>query len=542
MRKFIFILFICLASTVSFAQQGWGDINESYYKFARLLGYINLQYVDTVNIPKLTEKAVVEVLKNLDPHSTYISKEDFQKANEQLEGNFEGVGVEFSILNDTLVIVSPISGGPSEKVGIQPGDRILAVDDKSIAGVGVKNEDIFKLLRGPKGTQVNLTIQRKGVKELLLFVVTRDKIPIFSVDAAYEVRPGVGYIKLSRFASTSMKEIRESFEKFSTTPEALILDLRGNSGGILGVSIQLADQFLDEKKIIVYTEGVHSPKLVEYSTKSGIYKTGKLVVLIDEGSASASEIVSGAMQDWDRGILIGRRTFGKGLVQQQLPLGDGSYIRLTIARYHTPTGRVIQSPYESGKNDKYYEAFAKRYSNGELYSKDSVQFPDSLIYKTLETGRSVYGGGGIMPDIFVPYDTTSYSKYYGKLVRSGTLNQFVLSYTDKNRASLQKSYPTFEEFNSGFEVTDDLFEQLVAYAEKEKLERNEDDLKTSRDEISVMVKALIARDLWSLNEYFRIVNATRDDDFKKAMDVIDRWDYYTKQLGIPLLHNIHYEQ
>lgn len=529
MRKFIFTLLICFVSTVSFAQQGGGDINESYYKFARLLGYINLQYVDTVNIPKLTEKAVIEVLKNLDPHSTYISKEDFKAANEQLEGNFEGVGVEFSILKDTLVVVSPISGGPSEKVGIMAGDRILAVDDKVIAGVGIKNEDIFKLLRGAKGTQVNLTVQRKNVKEPLLFVVTRDKIPIYSVDAAYEVRPGVGYIKLSRFASTSMKEIRDSFDKFSTTPEALILDLRGNSGGILGISIQLADQFLDEKKIIVYTEGEHSPKLVEYSTKNGFYKTGKLVVLIDEGSASASEIVSGAIQDWDRGILIGRRTFGKGLVQQQLPLGDGSYIRLTIARYHTPTGRVIQSPYESGKNDKYYEAFAKRYSNGEFYSKDSIQFPDSLLYKTLEKGRTVYGGGGIMPDIFVPYDTTSYTPYYGKLVRSGILNQFVLSYTDKNRASLQKKYPTFEEFNDKFSVNDNMLEQLTVFAEKEKLERNESDLETSKGEIGTMIKALIARDLWTTNEYFRVVNALRDDDFKKAMDVIDRWDYYINQ-------------
>lgn len=534
MRKIILTLFICLISTASFAQQKGEDLNESYYKFARLLGYINMQYVDTVNISKLTEKAVIEVLKNLDPHSTYVSKEDFKSANEQLEGNFEGIGVEFNILNDTLVVVSPVSGGPSEKVGIQAGDRILAVDDKPIAGVKIKNEDVFKVLRGAKGTKVNLTIQRKGVKELLSFVVTRDKIPIYSVDAAYEVRPGVGYIKLSRFASTSMKEIRESFEKFSTTPEALILDLRGNSGGILGISIQLADQFLDEKKIVVYTEGVHTPKLVEYSTKNGFYKTGKLVILIDEGSASASEIVSGAVQDWDRGILIGRRTFGKGLVQQQLPLGDGSYIRLTIARYHTPTGRVIQRPYESGKIDKYYEDYAKRFSNGEFYGKDkdSTLFPDSLTYKTLAKERTVYGGGGIMPDIFVPYDTTSYSQYYGKLWRSGILNRFVLSYVDENRKLLQASYPTFEEFNSKFIITNDLLEQLIKYAEKEELARNDEDLETSKDEISIMIKALIARDLWTSSEYFRIVNAKRDDDFEKALDVIDRWDYYTKQLEL----------
>ncbi|MDR0661137.1 MAG: S41 family peptidase, partial [Prevotellaceae bacterium] len=474
MRKFIFTFFICLVGIVSFAQQKGEDINESYYKFARLLGYINMQYVDTVNIPKLTEKAVIEVLKNLDPHSAYVSKEDFKAANEPLEGNFEGVGVEFSILSDTLVVVASLFGGPSEKVGIQAGDRILAVDDKPIAGVGIKNEEIFKLLRGAKGTKVNLTIQRKGSKDLLSFVVTRDKIPIYSVDAAYEVRPGVGYVKLSRFASTSMREILESFEKFSSTPEALILDLRGNSGGILGISILLADQFLDEKKIIVYTEGTHTPELVEYSTKNGFYKTGKLVVLIDEGSASASEIVSGAIQDWDRGILIGRRTFGKGLVQQQLPLGDGSYIRLTIARYHTPTGRVIQRPYENGKIDKYYEDYAKRFSNGEFYGKDSIEFPDSLKYKTLVKERTVYGGGGIMPDIFVPYDTTSYSRYYGKLWRSNILNRFVLSFVDDNRKSLQADYPSFEEFNNKFVVADSMLERLIEFAEKEDLKRNEE--------------------------------------------------------------------
>jgi carboxyl-terminal processing protease len=312
----------------------------------------------------------------------------------------------------------------------------------------------------------------------------------------------------------------------------VILDLRGNLGGILGVSIQLVDQFLDEKKIVVYTEGVHTPKLVEYSTKSGFYKAGKLVVLIDEGSASASEIVSGAIQDWDRGILIGRRTFGKGLVQQQLPLGDGSYIRLTISRYHTPTGRVIQRPYESGKIDKYYEDYAKRFSNGEFYGKDSIQFPDSLTYKTLEKGRTVYGGGGIMPDIFVPYDTTSYSPYYGKLWRMGILGRFVLSYVDSNRKSLQELYPTFEEFNAKFEVDSSLLEQLVTFAEKEKVERSDDDLQTSKHEINIMIKALVARDLWTSNEYFRVVNATRDNDFKKAMGVIDRWDYYINQLGL----------
>lgn len=531
MRKIALLLAGILLGFVAYPQNN-NDVGESYYKFARLLGYIDKQYVDTVNIPKLTEKAIIEVLKNLDPHSTYISKENFNTANEQIQGNFEGVGVEFNILNDTLIVVSPVSGGPSERVGIQAGDKIIAIDGKTVAGVGIKNEEIFKQLRGAKGTVVNLTIQRSSVKEPLHFKVTRDKIPIYSVDAAYEVRPGVAYIKLNRFANTSMKEITDSFSKFKPKPEALILDLRGNSGGVLGVSIQLADQFLDKNKTIVYTEGEHLPKMVEYSTSKGIYKEGKLVVLVDEGSASASEIVSGALQDWDRAILIGRRTFGKGLVQQQLALGDGSYIRLTIARYHTPTGRVIQSPYVSGKVDKYYENIMKRSTRGEYYSKDSIQFPDSLVYKTLVKGRDVYGGGGIMPDIFVPYDTTSYTPYYGKMMRTGILNRFVLSYLDGNRKHMLKKYKSFEKFDKEFIVTDGIIEQLLSFAEKEKLERDDEAVKISGSDMRIMIKALIARDLWTSNEYFRVVNALRDDDFSKALDVIDRWDYYIKELGL----------
>ncbi len=533
MRQLILTICITFLYLSGFAQTPGSDVTKSYYKLVRLFGYIDQQYVDTVNLPMLTDKAIIEVLKNLDPHSTYLSKDDFKSANEALEGNFEGVGVEFNILNDTLIIVSPVSGGPSERVGIQSGDRILSVDEKNIAGIGLKNEDVYKLLRGTRGTKVKLGIERKGEKELLMFEVTRDKIPIYSVDASYEVRPGLGYIKLSRFAITSMKEIQEAFGKFKTPLESLILDLRGNSGGVLPISIQIADQFLEANRVIVSTEGLHIPPMPEYSTRNGLYKKGKLIVLIDEGSASASEIVAGAIQDWDRGILIGRRSFGKGLVQQQLPLGDGSYIRLTIARYHTPSGRVIQRPYVKGEKDKYDEDFLKRFKDGELYSIDSLHLPDSLRFQTMISKRTVFGGGGIMPDIYVPYDTTSYSQYYGKLVRSGILNRFVLSYMDKNRAKLLQTYKTFEDYEQQYTVTDSFLNELVSYAEKEKLPRDEKGLATSGEELRIMMKALVARDLWSMNEYFRIVNTTRDNDFKKALDVLDRWDYYTRELDLP---------
>lgn len=536
MRRYTHLLllatFLLLGSTLCRAQLV-SENADSYMKLVRLFNLVETAYVDTVNVPKLTEKAIIEVLKNLDPHSTYVSKEEFAAANEPLEGSFDGIGVEFSILNDTLLIVAPIAGGPSERVGIIVGDRIIAVDGKGIAGVGMKTQDITKLLRGKRDTKVQLRIVRRSSPQPLDFVVTRDRIPINSIDAAYEVRPGVAYIKLSRFAVTSMDEIFKAFAKFSKLPDALILDLRGNSGGALPTAASLADQFLEGGRLIFYTEGLHQPKRTAQATSLGLFKTGKLIVLINEGSASASEIVAGAVQDWDRGVLIGRRTFGKGLVQQQLPLGDGSYVRLTIARYHTPTGRVIQSPYESGNSDKYYEDYVKRLKGSELYNADSaMNIPSELKYKTLVKKRMVYGGGGIMPDIFVPYDTTSYSPYYGKLSRMGIINRFVLSYMDTNRASLLERYGNFEHFDHEYVVTDEMMNDLVAFGEKEKVERDEKGLETSRKDIQVYLKALIARDLWSTTEYFRIVNANGDNDFAKAIEVLDSWDSYMKKLKL----------
>ncbi|MDR3184681.1 MAG: S41 family peptidase [Prevotellaceae bacterium] len=518
MKKILTIILYCICA-ITLQAQSQQDLQKGYEKFGRLLYYINSHYVDTAQIHKLVEKAVVNTLRNLDPHSVYLNADDVKAANEPLEGNFEGIGVEFNILLDTLTVVTPIAGGPSEMVGIKAGDRIVAVDGKNIAGIGLRNNDVFKLLRGPKGTIVDMEIMRKGVEELLQFRVIRDKIPIFSLDAFYEVEPGLIYLRLSRFSMTTIQEIKEALAKFKKKPAKMILDLRDNAGGVLQASIDLANQFFDKGCLLVYNEGVHWPKTMEISTDEGFFKEGELVVLVDEGSASASEIVAGAIQDWDRGILVGRRTFGKGLVQQLLPLTDGSQIRLTVARYHTPTGRAIQRPYDAGHIEKYYDDLYKRYSNGEIYSKDSIHFPDSLKYYTLKDKRLVYGGGGIMPDVFMPLDTTYYSVYYSRLVRMGLLYQFVLRYMDENRAALQAKYQKFANFDRKYEVDEALFEELLNYAESHKLPRNNDDITISAPQIKLVLKAYIARALWGMSAYFETVNK-HDREFQKAVELL----------------------
>ncbi len=522
--KKILPLFIFLLCLTPLAAQDLHALQEGYSKYGRLLYYINSHYVDTANIHKLVEKAVVATLQHLDPHSIYLSAEEVKAANEPLEGSFDGIGVEFNILNDTLTVVSALSGGPSEQVGIKAGDRIVRVNEENIAGVGLKNERVLKLLRGPKGSTVNIAIIRQGVNEALHFLVVRDKIPIHSLDAAYEVKPGMVYIRLNKFAITTMDELYTALRKFKRKPAALILDLRGNSGGILQTAIELADQFFDAGKLMVYTEGAHWTKTMEISTGEGLLKACRLAVLIDEGSASASEIVSGAIQDWDRGVVIGRRSYGKGLVQQLLPLNDGSQIRLTVARYHTPTGRVIQRPYDAGHIEKYYTEIYKRYTDGEIYSQDSIRFPDSLKFQTLKERRVVYGGGGIMPDVFMPLDTTYYSAYYSKMLRLGILNQFSIRYMDNHRERLQRQYKQFTDFDKQFEIDAALFEELLAYAESQQLPRDEEGIKTSGENIRLILKAYIARILWGSNEYFEVVNKRDDKAFLKAIELLEKKD------------------
>jgi carboxyl-terminal processing protease len=503
-------------------------IKESL-KYSQFLQYLNNYYVDSVDIQKLVEDAIKFHLEQLDPHSTYISAEDVKKMNEPLQGNFEGIGVSFNILNDTLFVITPITGGPSEKVGIRPGDRILKVDGKNIAGIGLTNEDVFALLRGDKGTVVTVSVQRRYVSELLDFTIVRDKIPINSLDAAYVVEDGIGYIKLSRFALTSMEEFIQAATSLKKQgADDLILDLTGNAGGYLDVAVSLADQFLDDEKIIVYTEGLHSERRNYRAQQTGLFEQGKIVILIDEGSASASEIVSGAIQDWDRGIIIGRRSFGKGLVQRQLDLPDGSLVRLTTAHYYTPSGRLIQKPYGNGLED-YENEIITRYKHGEFMHSDSISFPDSLQFKTLVNQRIVFGGGGIMPDIFIPIDTIEYTDYYRDLIRKGILNQFVLQYVDKNRRKLQSTYKSFSSFKKDFTVTSELLEEMNNYAESEGLPKNDGELLVSQDKISLTLKAYIARDLFTTSEFYEIINR-EDKNFEKAVEVLKNWEVYSEKL------------
>ncbi len=522
MIKKIILSIAFLSNIAIFAQ-----LDLPTYKFGRVLSLIDAYYVDTVNTNKLVEDAIIGMLKELDPHSVYISKDEVARMNEPLQGSFDGIGIQFNILDDTLLVVNPIPGGPSEKLGIRAGDRIVEVDGKNIAGIGLKNSDVIKMLRGEKGTQVNVKILRHGEKDLLDFTITRDKIPIYSLDAAYMVNKEIGYIKLNRFAATSMGEFYKAFEKLQKQGvKKLILDLRGNGGGYLNTAVNLADQFLPEGNMIVYTKGIHAPRYEEKATAAGVFEKGKLVVLVDEGSASASEIVTGAIQDWDRGIVIGRRTFGKGLVQRPYMLPDNSMIRLTVARYYTPSGRCIQKSYAHGVKD-YSEDIINRYNHGELTNADSIHFPDSLKYSTLKLKRTVYGGGGIMPDIFVPLDTTKLPELYAKLVRKGIIYQFTVSYMDKHRDELKQQYPDFKTYKNKFSVSDKMLNELYKKAEKEKLKYKDEDKKEARKDISRLIKALIARDLWDMSEYFQIINPD-DKTYNKAIEVLSNDKLYKK--------------
>lgn len=517
------LIFLATTGVVSGQIQSAERQNEALRnveKFGRALLYITNSYLDTTNSSALTDKAISEMLSTLDPHSVYIPAKDVKKANEQLDASFEGVGIEFAIINDTLTVQAPIQGGPCESVGIMAGDKIVWVDGTYISGKELTNEKVQGYLRGEKGTKVSMKVVRKGVSDTLFFNVTRAMIPITSVDAAYLVSEDVLYIRLSRFAMTSMFEVLEGFKLCKKYPKGIILDLRGNSGGYLHIALQLSNLFLSAGETILYTEGLNSPKREEFANGKGLYPTGPLVVLIDEGSASASEIVAGAMQDWDRATIIGRRSFGKGLVQQMFTLPDGAQMRLTTARYHTPSGRVIQTPYQMGHREEYYKKSLERYLSGELYGKDTLQYPDSLKFKTLKKGRTVYGGGGITPDIFIPRDTTGISKYYVALINRGLLTEFINKYYDSHRDSLKAVYPDFDTFYAKYGLADELYNGLIEYASENGLEYNEAEAQEARRLIDIRTKALIARSLFDMNSYFKVINREDDPEFKKALEVI----------------------
>ena len=526
-NKFILLVLLFVLPLASLKAQE--PVQENQLKFGRLLRLIDGYYVDSSNVEKLTEKAIEHLLNELDPHSVYISKEEVRKMNEPLKGNFEGIGISFNIFKDTLLVTTTIPGGPSEEVGLRAGDRIIEVDGKNIAGIGLKNSDVFEMLRGEKGTEVEITILRKSINETLDFTIVRDKIPINSLDASYMLDNETGYIKLNKFSATTTDEFVEAMNKLKQqNAKNLVLDLRGNGGGYLKTAIEISDQFLKDDKLIVYTSGTNEPKRDYEATSKGVFEEGNLVVLIDEFSASASEIVSGAVQDWDRGLVIGRRSFGKGLVQKPFFLTDGSMVRLTTAHYYTPSGRNIQKPYNEGVDD-YRMDYLNRMKKGEMFSEDSIVFADSLKYKTLLNERTVYGGGGIMPDIFIPMDTSNHYQYYNKLQRNRVVYDFVLNYIDEHRDQMETEFADVGELNENFEVTDEMIDKIVKNGVEEGIEKDDESLAFVKPTIKRQIKALIARDIFSLNDYFKIANSD-DDAVKKALEVIENQKEYNSLL------------
>ena len=526
-RIILFILLTGLAYVTSWAQKP--DMEARKLQIA-LYAVSNL-YVDPTDETKLVEDAITGMLEKLDPHSTYTDPEETKEMTEPLEGNFDGIGIQFNLLTDTVYVIQVVPGGPSEKVGLMAGDRIIEVNDTVIAGVKMKTTDIMKRLRGPKGSEVRVKVKRGSEKELLDFTITRGKIPVYSIDAAYMADKNTGYIKLNRFAASSSNEFQEAMKKLEKKGmKNLILDLQGNGGGYLNIAIELADEFLSKGKLIVYTEGTKQKRQDAISTMKGDFEEGKLAILVDESSASASEILSGAVQDWDRGVIIGRRTFGKGLVQRPLPLPDGSMIRLTVARYYTPTGRCIQKPYEKGKGEDYAHDLIDRYNRGELMSADSIHFPDSMKYNTLVSKRTVYGGGGIMPDVFIPVDTSRYTDYHRNIVAAGLVNRIAMNYLDRHRSELNKQYPKFDRYKQQFQVTEEMMQELIALAENDKIKFDETQYNRSKPLIMLQIKALIARDLYDMGEYFQVIN---DDNpsFQEALRIINDEERYNKVIN-----------
>ncbi len=585
----IYLIFACVFLAFTSLKAQDSDPKKTDQKINYALQLFRFAYVDKVDEPKLVQDAIVQMLKDLDPHSVYISKEELDKMNEPLVGNFDGIGVQFQILKDTIYVVDVVTGGPSEKVGIMAGDKIVAIDDKAATGDSISTNFVFGKLRGKKGTVVKVSILRKNKNKVLDFSITRDKIPLTSIDAIFMATPEVGYIRLDRFSRTSMDEFRKALADLKLQGmKDLIFDLRGNSGGYMDIAIDLADEFLNADKLIVYTEGTSSPKQEYKSTAKGGFEKGKLVVMIDEGSASASEIVSGAIQDWDRGLVVGRRSFGKGLVQRPFDLPDGSVIRLTTARYHTPSGRCIQKSYSDGLDD-YYSDYMKRYTSGELLSADKIKFPDSLKYQT-NNKRTVYGGGGITPDIFIPIDTSRINDYFIDIRRKNVLNDFTMDFIDKNREELLKKYPDFKKFQSDFVMDKNFMAQFEKAAEKAGVKKNSinqekinlmlnqymqkvksdttltakynnytdlaaylsADFENFKKEISnyaktedatnvkasdnsdkfmiYQLKAMIARNLYDVNSYYQVIKDV-DDAFLKAVEMIQNDKLFDKLKG-----------
>ena len=520
--KYVFTVIVSLLSVSAFAQFRVNHNDESPLRklqFAEVA--ISNLYVDKVDEERLVENAIRGMLDKLDPHSSYLTPKEVEQSNEPLNGNFEGIGVQFNMIEDTLLVIQPVTNGPSEKVGIIAGDRIVSVNDTAIAGVKMSKEEIMKRLRGPKGTKVRLGIVRQGIKDLLKFTVVRDKIPVKSVDATYMIRPGIGYIRIGSFGATTHDEFVESLSRLQQQGMVhLILDLQENGGGYLKAAVDIANEFLEKGDLIVYTEGRKVPRTEYKADGKGVFLNGKIVVLVDGYTASAAEIVTGAVQDQDRGLVVGRRTFGKGLVQRPIDLPDGSMIRLTIAHYYTPSGRCIQKPYKKGDNRDYAMDMLNRLKSGELMNADSIHFSDSLKYETLRQHRTVYGGGGIMPDEFVPLDTTIYTKFHRELAAKSIIIQQNLRYVDNHRKELQNRWTSFADFKQNYEVPKSLLDTIISEGEKQNIKpHDEAELQKTLPYLRIQLKALIARDLWDMSEYFSVFNE-RSEIVRKGLEVI----------------------
>jgi carboxyl-terminal processing protease len=494
---------IWIGATFAEPKTDRNDLKAAIYKLQEIITYINRDYVDSVNTNELVEFGIQQMLEKLDPHSSYIPARDASLAQSQLDGEFDGIGVEFGIIRDTIYVVAPLTGGPSEKLGIQSGDQIIKVDGKTVAGTGITNRDVFDLLRGPRGSKVIVDIRRKSQKDLLNFEIIRDKIPQYSINASYMVDETTGYIKVTRFAATTHEEFRKSVTSLKEQGMTrLILDLQSNPGGYMGAAIQIADEILGQNAVIVSQKG----KLSRYNqiataSRPGLFEDGSVIVLINEGSASASEIVAGAIQDNDRGLIVGRRSFGKGLVQMPIDLSDGAELRLTIARYYTPSGRSIQKPY--GNDEDYNSDWNNRFEHGEFFTADSIRFNDSLRYETL-SGRTVYGGGGIMPDFFVPLDTTMASSYVNRLFNSDSAREFILDYLEKNKKKFENM--SFEDYYAKFQVSEEMLQSLIKVGERNKVKFDEKDYRKSKDYLKILIKAHMGRNLYDDNAFYRVIN------------------------------------
>ena len=525
MKKATFIIYMMLVPMMLAAQgeKKRSVIPEQLNKLMITENVITRFYVDSVQEAKMVEEGIKAMLKQLDPHSTYSDPKEVKSIMESMQGNFDGIGVQFNMVDDTLVVIQTTANGPSEKIGVLAGDRIISVNDTAIAGVKMNRYDIMRRLRGKKGTTVHIEVMRRGVKNPISFDIVRDKISTSTIDAAYMLDKKIGYIRISSFGQKTHEEFVTKLDSLQKKGmKDLVLDLQSNGGGLLQASVDIANEFLNKNELILYTQGRVFPRYDYLAKGGGRFGKGRVVVLIDENTASAAEILSGAIQDWDRGIIVGRRSFGKGLVQRPFDLPDGSMIRLTIARYYTPSGRNIQKPY--GDSIQYRDDLMKRYNHGELTSEDSIHFPDSLKVFTKRLQRPVYGGGGIMPDYFVSLDTTKYTKYHRDLARKGTIIQTTLRYLDDKRTEMQKKYPAFEDYKKNFEVDEELLSRLRSQAVRDSVKlKDEAEYEKSLSQIRQQMKALLARDLWDMNEYFQIINEG-NEFVDKALELIRERD------------------